>query len=96
MTNPMTRASLDAFVQCNKADAPNKREATGSEANPEGRWRSYGYAERVSCDKCSLDLFWLKHDSLLDAESLPDPEVLAAEIMGELRVALGPMEEIWG
>ena len=95
-TNPMTRASLDAFVACYKAEAPQKREATWSEANPEGRWRSYDHAELVSRDKCSLDLFWLKDDSLLDAESLPEPEVLAAEIMDELRAALGLMEEVWG
>ena len=50
----------------------------------------------MSRDKCSLDLFWLKDDSLLDAESLPEPEVLAAEIMDELRAALGLMEEVWG
>ena len=47
-------------------------------------------------DKCSLDLFWLKDDSLLEAENLPDPEVIAQEIAEDLRVALGQIEEILG
>jgi hypothetical protein len=42
----------------------------------------------VSRDKCSLDLFWLKDDSLLDADNLPDPDVIAGEIAEDLRVAL--------
>jgi type I restriction enzyme M protein len=95
-TNPMKRASLDEFVALYKAGAPQKREATWSEANPEGRWRSYDYDELVSRDKCSLDLFWLKDDSLLDADNLPEPDVIAAEIAEDLRVALEQIEEILG
>jgi type I restriction enzyme M protein len=33
-------------------------------------------------------LFWLKDGSLEDAESLPEPDVLAAEIADDLRAAL--------
>ncbi len=65
-------------------------------ATPDGRWRAYDYEEIVSRDKCSLDLFWLKDDSLLDADNLPDPDVIAQEIAEDLRVALGQIEEILG
>lgn len=47
-------------------------------------------------DKCSLDLFWLKDTSLMDAENLPEPNVIAAEIAEDLRGALEQIEEILG
>lgn len=70
-----------------------KRKPTWSEKTPEGRWRAYTYDELVERDKCSLDLFWLKDESLLDAESLPDPDVIAQEIAEDLR---GALEQITG
>jgi len=95
-TNPMRRADLDEFLALYKPGALSERAATWSEATPEGRWRAYDYEELVSRDKCSLDLFWLKDDSLLDADNLPDPDVIAQEIAEDLRVALGQIEEILG
>ena len=93
-TNPMKRADLDPFVALYKAGALHTRAATWSEAAPEGRWRAYEYDEIVARDKCSLDLFWLKDDSLLDADNLPEPDVIAQEIAEDLRVALEQIEEI--
>lgn len=95
-TNPLKRANLDEFVALYKPDAIAKRKATWSDKTPEGRWRSYAYDELVSRDKCSLDLFWLKDESLLDADNLPDPDVIAGEIAEDLRVALEQIEEILG
>jgi type I restriction enzyme M protein len=94
-TNPMKRADLDEFVALYKPGRCTAQ-ATWSEATPEGRWRAYDYDELVSRDKCSLDLFWLKDDSLLDADNLPDPDVIAQEIAEDLRVALEQIEEILG
>lgn len=70
------------------------REVTWSETNPEGRWRSYSYEELVARDKCNLDIFWLKDESLEDSENLPDPDVIAAEIVEDLRAALDQFAEI--
>ena len=92
----MKRTDLDEFVECFNPKNRNKRKATWSEENPEGRWRSFGYDELVARDKCSLDLFWLKDDSLLDADNLPDPDVIAEEIAEDLRAALEQIEEIVG
>jgi type I restriction enzyme M protein len=39
-------------------------------------------------DKVSLDIFWLKDDSLEDSANLPDPDVIAAEIAEDLQAAL--------
>lgn len=92
-TNPLKRADLDDFVTRYKPGELNKRKATWSENSPEGRWRAFTYEELIERDKCSLDLFWLKDDSLLDAENLPDPDVIAQEIADDLRSAL---EQITG
>lgn len=35
-------------------------------------------------DKTNLDIFWLKDDSLGNMENLPDPDVLALEIVENL------------
>ncbi|MGE5154905.1 MAG: hypothetical protein ACM3ST_12935, partial [Bdellovibrio bacteriovorus] len=64
------------------------RIATWSEATPEGRWRAYAYEELVARDKASLDIFWLKDDSLADSDNLPPPEVIAQEIVEDLEAAL--------
>jgi type I restriction enzyme M protein len=94
-TNPLKSADLDEFVSLYRTGALQKREATWTEATPDGRWRAYGYDELVARDKCSLDLFWVKDESLLDSENLPEPDVIAAEIADDLRSALEQIEEIW-
>ena len=42
----------------------------------------------VARDKTSLDIFWLRDESLEDTENLPAPEVIAAEIVEDLQAAL--------
>ena len=66
----------------------------GREATPEGRWRSYPYEELVQRDKCSLDIFWLRDESLEDSDNLPPPDVIAAEIVEDLKAALEQFAEI--
>lgn len=68
----------------------------GSEASPEDRWRAGEYDAVGSRAIDSLDMFWLKDDSLLDADNLPDPDVIAEEIAEDLRSALEQIEEILG
>ncbi|HUM80743.1 MAG TPA: hypothetical protein PLQ38_03105, partial [Methanothrix sp.] len=43
----------------------------------------------------SLDIFWLKDESLEDSENLPEPEVLAAEIVESLETALQEFRAIY-
>ena len=93
-TKRMARADLDDFVACYRPGAPQKRKATWSEKHPEGRWRAFGYNEIVARDKVSLDLFWLRDESLEDSANLPDPNILAQEIADDLRSALGQIEDI--
>jgi len=45
-------------------------------------------------DKVSLDIFWLRDDSLEDAAGLADPDIIATEIVEDLRAALEEFELI--
>ncbi len=75
----------------------NERMALWSEKkNPEGRWRMFTYEELVARDKCSLDVFWLKDESLEDSARLPEPHILAEEIAEDLRSALEQIESVLG
>ena len=51
-------------------------------------WRKYSYGELVARDKTSLDLFWLKDDTLADLDNLPEPDILADEIIDNLEAGL--------
>ncbi|HEY0976686.1 MAG TPA: class I SAM-dependent DNA methyltransferase [Flavobacteriales bacterium] len=87
-TDPLAFEDLKDFITCfNPADR-HERKATWSEKSPEGRWRKYTYDEVMARDKASLDIFWLKDDSLEDSANLPEPGVLAAEIVEDLEAAL--------
>jgi len=50
--------------------------------------------ELIARDKVSLDLFWLRDESLEDADNLPPPEVLAAEIAEDLEAALAEIQAL--
>jgi type I restriction enzyme M protein len=93
-TNPLQRSDLDELVACYRPENRHLRQPTWSEASPGGRWRAYGYDELIQRDKCSLDIFWLKDESLEDSEGLPDPGVIAAEIVEDLRAALEQFGDI--
>jgi type I restriction enzyme M protein len=75
-TSKLTRADLDDFVHCYQT-----REETE-------RFHRFSYDEIVQRDKLNLDIFWLKDDSLEDIDSLPAPDVIAAEIVENLEAAL--------
>jgi len=94
--NPMTRKSLDDFVACYRAGERHKRKATWTEKSPEGRFRVYGYDEILARDKVSLDLSWLRDESLEDPANLPEPNVLAQEIADDLQAALAQIQDILG
>jgi type I restriction enzyme M protein len=44
--------------------------------------------------KLSLDLFWIKEKNLTDTDSLPPPDVIAAEIADDLEAALEQFTKI--
>jgi type I restriction enzyme M protein len=50
--------------------------------------RAYDYETLTKRDKLNLDIFWLKDESLEHSANLPDPDVIAAEIVDDLQAAL--------
>jgi len=52
------------------------------------RVKSLSFGELTQRDKVSLDIFWLKDESLEDSENLPSPDILARDITENLESAL--------
>jgi type I restriction enzyme M protein len=95
--NPLKLADLADFVTCYQPENRALRKPTwDAQTNPEGRWRRFGYEEILARDKTSLDITWLKDLSLTDLDSLPDPDVLAAEIVENLTAGVASFQEILG
>ena len=90
----MTTADLAEFVEQYKPNKRHKRTETWSEDNPDGRWRKFTYEEILARDKTNLDIFWLKDKSLTDLDNLPDPDILANEIIEHLESGLNSFREI--
>jgi type I restriction enzyme M protein len=95
-TDPLKRADLDEFVRLYNPANRHKRKATWAADNPDGRWRAYTYDELIARDKASLDIFWLKDESLAESDNLPAPEVIAQEIVEDLEAALEQFRLIAG
>ncbi len=55
----------------------------------------FDYDELIQRDKVSLDIFWLKDESLEDTENLPDPEIIAQDIAENLQAALEQFSSIY-
>jgi type I restriction enzyme M protein len=89
-TDPLRREDLNDFVDCYRGNGSRSTE------QGEGRWRSFDYEDLVNRDKASLDIFWLRDDSLEDADNLPAPELILQEIMEDLEGALAQLREMAG
>lgn len=75
--------------------SPSSGEGKGEgETGINGRWRAYDYETLINRDKASLDIFWLKDESLSESDNLPDPNVIAQEIVDDLESALEQFREI--
>ncbi|MEQ1828568.1 MAG: hypothetical protein ABL921_21585 [Pirellula sp.] len=81
-------------MKCYNPNNSNRRKVTWTEETPEGRWRSYDYDELLKRDKGNLDIFWLRDQSLEESDDLPDPDILAAEIVEDLQAALDQFANI--
>ena len=86
-TNPLKRADLDGFVAC--YNPGNRFERKESE-----RFRCFSYEDLQKRDKLSLDVTWLRDESLEETDNLPDPAILAAEIVEDLQAALDQFAQI--
>ncbi|MGB9132387.1 MAG: class I SAM-dependent DNA methyltransferase, partial [Methanosarcina sp.] len=92
--NPLKFSDMEDFVRCYSPENRHIRTETWSEEAPEGRFRKFGYDEIVARDKTNLDIFWLKDKSLADLDNLPDPDILANEIIENMEASLASFKEI--
>jgi type I restriction enzyme M protein len=87
-TNPLNYDSLKDFIECYNPE--NRYDRTETK-----QFRAFDYNELMQRDKVSLDIFWLKDESLEDSENLPDPDVLAWDISENLETALEQFSTIY-
>jgi type I restriction enzyme M protein len=80
-TTTLKYENLTDFVKCYNPENRFKRRETEC-------FKKFTYKEIIARDKTSLDIFWLKDDSLTDLDNLPDPDVLALEIIENVESAL--------
>ena len=81
-------------MRCYHPTNRENRQETWSKENPEGRWRKFTYEEIIARDKTNLDIFWLKDKSLADLDNLPDPDILANEIIENMEAGLESFREV--
>jgi type I restriction enzyme M protein len=86
-TSQMKFDDLKDFIEC--YNPPNRFKRKETE-----RFKKFTYDEIIARDKTNLDIFWLKDDSLSDMDNLPDPDVLALEIVENIEAGLASFKEI--
>ena len=86
-TRTLKLADLEDFIQCYNPE--NRHERQESE-----RFRYFSYEELMARDKASLDIFWLKDESLDNLDDLPPPDVLQQEIIEHLEAALSAFRDV--
>ncbi|WP_342647396.1 class I SAM-dependent DNA methyltransferase [Mucilaginibacter sp. CSA2-8R] len=89
--NPLSFNSLKQFVECYNE---SKRKETWAKASPQGRWRKYSHEEILARDKVNFDITWLKDESSIDMDALPDPDILIAEIIDNLETVLNNLRNV--
>ena len=87
-TNALKYEDLKDFVTCYN---PTKRH----ERKESDKFKVFPYDDIMQRDKVSLDIFWLKDDSLEDSANLPPPDVIAADIVENLEAALDQFSSIY-
>jgi len=86
-TKTLKRDDLQDFIDCYHPADRHKRKETE-------RFKYFDYKTLVARDKASLDIFWLKDDSLDNLDKLPPPDILAQEIVDHLEAALTSFREV--
>jgi type I restriction enzyme M protein len=88
---PLSREHFQEFEQC-YGDDPNGN-SPRVDLGEDGRFRCFR-REQITKRNENLDISWLRDESLQSGDNLPEPEVIAAEIMEKLRIATKEMEAL--
>jgi type I restriction enzyme M protein len=88
---PLTRKHFADFEQCYGDDPNGKNPRT--DLGEEGRFRCFSRDDIAKRGE-NLDISWLRDESLQNADDLPEPDEIAAEIMMRLQTAMEEMEAL--
>ncbi|MBN2733866.1 MAG: SAM-dependent DNA methyltransferase [Methanomicrobiaceae archaeon] len=86
--NPLSLEDLKDFIKSYNPKNRHVREETE-------RFKPFRYEDLIKRDKVSLDIFWIKDESLEDTENLPEPDVIAGEIAENLQTAIEQFSGIY-
>ncbi len=86
-TKTLKLDDLREFITSYNPENRHKRKETE-------RFKYFAYKDLIARDKASLDIFWLKDDSLDNLDDLPPPDVLALEIIDHLEAALAAFRDV--
>jgi type I restriction enzyme M protein len=86
--NPMRFEHLQDFIASYNPVNRHERPETK-------RFRAFTYNDLMQRDKVSLDIVWLKDDSLEDTENLPEPDVMTREIADNPQATLDQFSGIY-
>lgn len=86
-TRTLKLDDLQDFISCYNPENRHERVAAD-------RFRFFSYEELMARDKASLDIFWLKDESLDNFDDLPPPDVLQQEIIEHLEAALASFRDV--
>lgn len=88
---PLTRAHFSEFEKAFGDDPLGK--ANRKDEGETGRFKKFT-REEIARRGENLDITWLKEEGHRSAEDLPEPEEIAAEILGNLQVATAEIEAL--
>jgi type I restriction enzyme M protein len=88
---PLTIKHFADFERC-YGDDPNGK-SPRTDLGEEGRFRRFSRDEIAKRGE-NLDISWLRDESLQNADDLPEPDEIAAEIMMRLQTAMEEMEAL--
>ena len=86
-TRTLKFEDLQDFITCYNPENRHERKETE-------RFKYYKYKDLIARDKASLDIFWLKDESLDNLDNLPPPDVLQQEIIEHLEAALAAFRDV--
>jgi len=86
-TRTLKLDDLQDFIACYHPENRHERQETE-------RFKYYRYEDLMARDKASLDIFWLKDESLANLDGLPPPDVLQQEIIDHLEAALASFRDV--
>lgn len=84
---PLSLNDLQDFIECYNPENRADRKETE-------RFKYFNYEDLIARDKASLDIFWLKDDSLDNLDNLPAPAILQQEIIDHLEAALASFRDV--